>query len=246
MTEHEPDDVWRRPEVVANGPEQPRSKKLVWGAGLVAGGALVGAVAAGTLPSLAASPSPSPSSTAAPGAPGTPGTAPDDHHHHQGGSGETPLTGTTADKVRAAALAKVPGATVDRVETDNGGVYEAHLTKPDGTHVTVKVDASFQVTAVETGGPGGHHEGGPGGAGGPGGQGWAGGPGGGHDETPLTGDTATKVRTAALAAVPGATVDRLETDHGGVYEAHLTRPDGTHVTVKVDAGFHVTKVETGR
>jgi phosphomannomutase len=41
----------------------------------------------------------------------------------------------------------VPG-TVLRVETDNGGVYEAHIRKADGTEVEVKVDKSFNVTAV--------------------------------------------------------------------------------------------------
>ena len=74
------------------------------------------------------------------------------------------LTGDTASKVKAAALAKVKG-TVDRVETDDGGVYEAHITKSDGTHVEVKVDKSFTVTAVNTmgaGGPGDHDGGGPG------------------------------------------------------------------------------------
>src|SRR5262249_18474188 len=75
------------------------------------------------------------------------------------GPGETVLTGTTADKVKAAALAAVPGATVIRVETDSAGSpYEAHLKKSDGTYVTVKVDASFKVTATESGfgaGPGG-------------------------------------------------------------------------------------------
>ncbi len=65
------------------------------------------------------------------------------------GAGETALTGDTADKVKAAALAKVPG-TVVRVETDNGGVYEAHIRKADGTEVEVKVDKSFSVTATET------------------------------------------------------------------------------------------------
>ena len=73
------------------------------------------------------------------------------------------LTGTTADKVKAAALAAVPGGTIIRVETDSGGSpYEAHVTKADGTQVTVKVDAGFKVTATEQGfgaGPGG----GPGG-----------------------------------------------------------------------------------
>ncbi|WP_445148716.1 PepSY domain-containing protein [Baekduia sp. Peel2402] len=72
---------------------------------------------------------------------------------------ETALTGTTADQVKAAALAKVPGATVLRVETDAGGVYEAHLKKSDGTEVEVHVDKDYNVTSVDTrpaGGRGGH------------------------------------------------------------------------------------------
>lgn len=76
-------------------------------------------------------------------------------------SDEKLLTGDTAAKVTAAAKAKEPTATVERVETDSDGVYEAHLVRADGTHVTVQVDASFTVTAVQEGGPGG-----PGGAGG--------------------------------------------------------------------------------
>ena len=74
------------------------------------------------------------------------------------GPGETLLTGSAADKAKAAALAAVPGATVIRVETDSGGAqYEAHLTKADGSEVTVKLDSSFTVTATESGfgsGPG--------------------------------------------------------------------------------------------
>jgi hypothetical protein len=61
------------------------------------------------------------------------------------------LTGDTATKVRAAALAKYPGATVLRVETDSDGVYEAHLTTTDGKRVTVEVDKSFKVTGEESG-----------------------------------------------------------------------------------------------
>jgi uncharacterized membrane protein YkoI len=54
--------------------------------------------------------------------------------------------------VKAAALAKVPGSTVVRVETDaDGATYEAHITNPDGTEATVKLDKNFQVTGVETG-----------------------------------------------------------------------------------------------
>jgi hypothetical protein len=65
---------------------------------------------------------------------------------------ETELTGDALTKVTAAAKAKVPGATVDRVETDADGnaAYEAHMTKADGTHVTVYVDKSFNVVSVET------------------------------------------------------------------------------------------------
>jgi hypothetical protein len=72
------------------------------------------------------------------------------------GPGETLLTGTTAAKVKAAALAANPGATVIRVETDSAGsAYEAHLRKSDGTEITVKFDSSFNATATQNGfGPG--------------------------------------------------------------------------------------------
>jgi len=63
---------------------------------------------------------------------------------------ETPLTGDIAAKVTAAAQAAVPGGTIDRVETDSdGSPYEAHVTKSDGTKVTVKVDANFAVTSID-------------------------------------------------------------------------------------------------
>ena len=77
-----------------------------------------------------------------------------------GHSGETPLTGTTADKVEAAALAKYPDATIDRLETDSDGVYEAHVTTAAGDKVIVQVGKDFTVTGTQTGGgPGGGHGG---------------------------------------------------------------------------------------
>jgi hypothetical protein len=65
---------------------------------------------------------------------------------------ETPLTGDVAAKVTAAAKAKVPGGTIERVETDSdhGSPYEAHVRKADGTELEVLVNKSFQVTAVNT------------------------------------------------------------------------------------------------
>jgi hypothetical protein len=63
---------------------------------------------------------------------------------------ETPLTGDALAKVTAAAQAKVPGGSIVRVETDADGhaKYEAHMTKADGTPVTVYVNADFDVVSV--------------------------------------------------------------------------------------------------
>ena len=70
-------------------------------------------------------------------------------------SDETLLTGTTASKVQVAAVAKEPGATVSRVETDADGhaAYEAHMVRSDGTLVTVYVDKQFNVVGEQTGMP---------------------------------------------------------------------------------------------
>lgn len=147
---------------------------------------------------------------------------------------ETPLDGDVAAQVTAAAQAAVPDGTIDRVETDNDGVYEAHVTKADGTHVIVQIGADYSVTATID-----QPQGGPGGPGGPGGRG---GPGAG--ETPLTGDTAASVTAAAQAAIPDGTVDRVETDSAGSpYEAHVTKADGTRVVLKIDESFAVTATE---
>jgi hypothetical protein len=69
----------------------------------------------------------------------------------------------------------------------------------------------------------------------------------GPGETVLTGDNATKATDAALAAVPGATVIRVETDSSGAgtYEAHLKKSDGSQVTVLMDANFKVTSTVDG-
>jgi len=65
-------------------------------------------------------------------------------------------------------------------------------------------------------------------------------------ETLLTGDSATKAKAAAEAAVPGGTVLRVENDaEGATYEAHVQKSDGSQVTVKMDASYKVTSTEDG-
>lgn len=110
--------------------------------GLAAAGAIAGGALASTLTASAAD-----TSSGAPGGPGrgSMGAAPVR-------SDETQLTGTDAAKAKAAALTAVPGGTVYRVETDAGdAAYEAHMTKSDGSLVTVKMGKDFTVTAVEDG-----------------------------------------------------------------------------------------------
>jgi hypothetical protein len=77
--------------------------------------------------------------------PGMPG-----RHVGANGMQEKPLSGDVAEKVRAAALAKVDGGTIERVETDadHGSPYEAHVRRSDGTELEVLVNKDFSVTAV--------------------------------------------------------------------------------------------------
>jgi hypothetical protein len=67
------------------------------------------------------------------------------------------------------------------------------------------------------------------------------------DETPLTGETKSKVEAAATARLSGATIVRTETDADGnaAYEVHMVQADGTPATVYVDKQFDVVSVRTG-
>jgi hypothetical protein len=137
---------------------------------VVAGGAIGGALLASPMVSGAQEATTTTTPTAPATAPSTAGgssaaSADSTHQAPQGahdpsqgghvgsnGTKEELLTGTTADQVKAAALAANPGATIQRVENDaEGATYEAHITKADGTQATVKLDASFAVTATESG-----------------------------------------------------------------------------------------------
>jgi uncharacterized membrane protein YkoI len=133
-----------------------------WGgkAALAVGGLLVGGVLAGTLTAYAANQNSAANQNGAYGVANQRGAYGAKTGPRHGGNvdesksqrpDEQLLTGDTATKVRAAALAKYPGATILRVETDSDGVYEAHLTTTDGKRVTVEVDKASKVTGEESG-----------------------------------------------------------------------------------------------
>ena len=120
----------------------------------VAGGAL-GATMIGNAASAQTSTTTAPAAsdpaapaTGTPPAHGTPPPGP----HQANGKTEALLTGDDLAKVTAAVESNQPGATIDRAETDaDGAVYEAHITKADGSKATVKLDADFNVTSVDAG-----------------------------------------------------------------------------------------------
>ncbi|MCW2856414.1 MAG: hypothetical protein JWR52_2029 [Marmoricola sp.] len=127
-----------------------RTKRLAAGSALIMAGAGVGAAVSTTSSASAEGTTSTGSSTSSTGTAGK--AAPDPTKPMR--SDEKLLTGTTAARVRDLALAKYPGATIQRVETDSDGVYEAHIVTKAGALVTVKVGSDFTITGVQTGGPG--------------------------------------------------------------------------------------------
>ena len=144
------------PQPTADPPKQ--KTRLGLKIALVSAGLAAGAIGATAIASSAQSstttgaPSGYATGTAAPnGAPA--GTPARDHNGAGPARGdEKSVTTAQAATLKAAALKAVPGGTVDRIETDSGdAVYEAHMTKADGTEVTVKFDKNLAVTGVEAG-----------------------------------------------------------------------------------------------
>jgi hypothetical protein len=117
-----------------------RTHRLATGAlGLLLAAGLSGGALAAAGPASAADPATS--TAAAPARSTTPVRA-----------AQKALTGTRLATAKATAGKAVPGGSVYRVDTDaNGATYEAHLTKADGTQVTVKLDKSFKVTSILNG-----------------------------------------------------------------------------------------------
>jgi hypothetical protein len=125
-------------------------KRAAGGAGLVAAGLVAGGILASSLSANAATDTTTTADNST-----TESVDPSQPQR----SDETLLTGDTKASVEKAVLAKYPGATIERTETDSDGVYESHIVTSDGQHVIVQVDKSFAVTGTQTGrgGGGGHH-----------------------------------------------------------------------------------------
>jgi hypothetical protein len=131
--------------------------------------------------------------------------------------------------VTAAALKKVPGATVERTQAGgpSGTPYHAHITTAGGAKKVVLVNSSFVATAVQADNhAGGRHDGGRHGHG---------------AETPLTGTTKDKVEAAVKAKYAGATIERTETngDSAAPYESHIKTSAGKELEVLVSKAFEV-------
>ncbi len=142
---------------------KPRTRRLGALAAIGSAGLVAGALLLGTTAAHAASSTPSPSSSASTSSPTAPargsapqGTAPQGHPGPGGSSpvrsDEKALTADQSATLSAAAAKAVPGGTVVRVETDAGdAAFEVHMTKADGTVVTVKFDHQLAVVKVEDG-----------------------------------------------------------------------------------------------
>jgi hypothetical protein len=128
----------------------PARKALV--AGAMAGTALLGGALGASLFGSAGAQT---NTTTAPSTAASGSTAaPDAGHgpHQANGITEAALTGDDDSKAIAAAQAAVPGGTVERAETDaEGAAFEVHMTKSDGSEVTVKLDSNFNVTETLNG-----------------------------------------------------------------------------------------------
>jgi hypothetical protein len=147
-SEHENETAQQKPGLR----ERIGQRAWVRSAALVGGGVIVGGIIAGTVTANAADDgSPGSSTSREDGRPGGGHRGP-----HGDGDPSRPqrddeelLTGETATQVTEAVLEEYPDATVQRVETDSGGVYEAHIVTTDDERLTVLVNEDFEVTGTE-------------------------------------------------------------------------------------------------
>ena len=133
-------------------PTQSRFRTHLASLSLVVAGVVGGGLLTSTLVASAADPTPSTVTSSA--AASTIADAPDRSDRSRPmRSDEELLTGDAKSKVETAVLATYAGATIERTESDSGGVYESHVVTADGERLTVLVDADFAVTGTDDHGP---------------------------------------------------------------------------------------------
>ena len=147
------------------------------------------------------------------------------------------VTGEEAQKAIDAALAEVPG-TADHAHKTTDGGYLVKVKTTGGKTVVVTLNSAFEVTGTkemtrkDKGGKhkGGKHKGGK------------------HkgDRIAITAEEKASAEAAALAEVPGATVDHVRKTKDGGYIVEVRTSDGTKKIVKLDASFAVTGVDDAK
>ena len=137
------------------------------------------------------------------------------------------VTGEEAQKAIDAALAEVPG-TADHAHKTADGDYLVKVKTADGKTVVVTLNASFEVTGTKEmtrKDKGGKDKG---------------------DRIAITAEEKASAEAAALAEVPGATVDHVRKTKDGGYIVEVRTSDGTKKIVKLDASFAVTGVDDAK
>ena len=137
------------------------------------------------------------------------------------------VTGEEAQKAIDAALAEVPGTADHAHKTADGG-YLVKVKTADGKTVVVTLNASFEVTGTKEmtrKDKGGKHKG---------------------ERIAITAEEKAGAETAALAEVPGATIDHVHKTKDGGYVVEIRTSDGTKHIVKLDSSFTVTGVDDAK
>ena len=137
------------------------------------------------------------------------------------------VTGEEAQKAIDAALAEVPGTADHAHKTADGG-YLVKVKTSEGKTVVVTLNSAFEVTGTKEmtrKDKGGKHKG---------------------DRIAITAEEKASAEAAALAEVPGATVDHVHKKKDGGYIVEVRTSDGTKKIVKLDASFAVTGVDDAK
>ncbi|HNL52303.1 MAG TPA: hypothetical protein PKL68_10145 [Actinomycetota bacterium] len=137
------------------------------------------------------------------------------------------VTGEEAQKAIDAALAEVPGTADHAHKTADGG-YLVKVKTTEGKTVVVTLNSAFEVTGTKEmtrKDKGGKHKG---------------------DRIAITAEEKASAEAAALAEVPGATVDHVHKTKDGGYIVEVRTSDGTKKIVKLDASFAVTGVDDAK